>query len=366
MFILSACGSAPEKESLDDIDNTDNQQAPDPQPNVDSDPAPQIFYQGRIDSSDDDGTVIIWQGTQLQSEFTGGDLKIGFKNVSGQVYFDLEVDGQVAMLQAENGWVTSPIQLSDETHEVRLFKRSEADVGQATFIGLKGRHDGEEFTLFNTPNVSVSNRNNYDYKFLFFGDSITAGACNEDPGEDQWEDYSTHNNALSYGALTAENLNAEYRNVSVSGMGITMGYNKLLFKEVWDRVYPDPNSEKVNFDLWQPDVIFTNFGENDDSYSKSQNLSFPSNYTSEYVSVVRNIREAYPDSKIVILRGGMWGGAQSERLRGPWEDVVRILEGEDSNIESFVFNHWASQHPRVSDHRTMANELTSWLRSNLN
>lgn len=352
VLVLGACGSGEKKE-------------PDNKPDVPT-VSDEIHYQGRIDYSNANTPMLIWQGTTVETEFTGDSLQVGFSKVKGQVYFDVDIDGQTSMIKAENGWIDIPVAAGNDTHTVKLFKRSEADVGYIGFLGFKTKPEGssDTVTTLNIPDLSNATPD-ASLKILFFGDSITAGACNEDGGEDQWEDYSTHNNALSYGAMTAKVLDAEYRNISVSGMGITMGYNTLLFEQVWNRVYPDPSSDVADVSLWQPDVIFTNFGENDDSYSSSQNLDFPSNFTSKYVSVVRKIREAYPDSTIVVLRGGMYGGSQSQRLRGPWEDTVNTLEASDNNIKHFVFDHWSSLHPRVSDHETLSQELVTWAKANL-
>ena len=77
---------------------------------------------------------------------------------------------------------------------------------------------------------------------------------------------------------------------------------------------------------------------------------------------MKSIRQAYPAAQIVILRGGMLGGSQSERLRVPWEAAVTRLQKSDAKVASFVFKHWSDQHPRVSDHRAMADELIAWLK----
>ncbi|HYP16423.1 MAG TPA: hypothetical protein VEQ65_04360, partial [Opitutus sp.] len=104
-------------------------------------------------------------------------------------------------------------------------------------------------------------------------------------------------------------------------------------------------------------------GENDDSFARAQPLPFPNDaYISGYVSLVRNIRAVYQAAQIVLLRGGMFGGARSEPLRAAWEAAVGQLESGDVRVSHFVFQHWSSNHPRVADHRAMADELIAWLR----
>lgn len=315
---------------------------------------PRIHYDGRIDHSDPAQPVIIWQGSQIRFDFDGDKLAFLFSDVEGQVFFDLTIDDQTVAFQAQEGRVPCPIPLTDAPHNLTLFKRSEASAGTARFLGVQVS-DSSDVYAPESPDFSTS--------FIFYGDSITAGACNEDPGEDQWEDRSTHNNAFSYGALTAKALNARYRNIAISGMGISVGYTEDRFPETWNRLYPDAESPLADVADYQPDYVFINLGENDDSFSKGQNQPFPPDYADRYVSMVREMRAAYPNARIVILRGGMYGGSQSERLREPWEEVVTTLEAEDSNLTHFVFDHWSGPHPRVADHEAMAAELIDWIQA---
>jgi hypothetical protein len=145
-------------------------------------------------------------------------------------------------------------------------------------------------------------------------------------------------------------------------MGIAIGWTSVKAGEIWDRIYPDPNSARADLTSWTPNVVFVNLGENDDSYTKAKNLPFPTDdYLSGYRALVQSIRHAYPAARIVLLRGGMFGGAQSERLRTPWETVVEESERTDRGISHFVFKHWSSNHPRIADHRAMGDELIAWL-----
>jgi lysophospholipase L1-like esterase len=123
-----------------------------------------------------------------------------------------------------------------------------------------------------------------------------------------------------------------------------------------------PISPRADLTNWVPQVVFVNFGENDDSYTRVHGQPFPAGYTDGYVALVRAIRAAYPSAHIVLLRGGMFGGAQSEPLRTAWESAVTQLEAGDHAVSHFVFTHWTRNHPRVADDRAMADELTAWLK----
>jgi lysophospholipase L1-like esterase len=133
--------------------------------------------------------------------------------------------------------------------------------------------------------------------------------------------------------------------------------------QIWDRVYPRIDSPRADLTAWTPQVVFVNYGENDDSFTQRNNQAFPAaEFTDRYVMLVQAMRHAYPAATIVILRGGMYGGAKSERLRAPWYAAVGRLEEHDAHVTHYVFEHWSPTHPRVADDRAMADELIAWLR----
>jgi lysophospholipase L1-like esterase len=312
-------------------------------------------YEGRFDRTDPAAPVVVWQGSRIRIDFTGDQLVLCFDGFKDQTFFDIHVDDATAVLAVPVGAgqrVACPLPLTGGHHHLLLFKRSEAAAGFARFRGIEIAPAAE---------VATPAAPCYRLAMEFIGDSITVGACNEDGAADQWESRRTHNNALSYGALTAAAFAADYRNIAASGMGIVVGWVPFHAAEAWDRVYPDPKSPKADLSAWTPDVVFVNLGENDDSFTHAKGLPFPATFSAEYVSLVRSIRLAHPAASIVLLRGGMYGGAKSPALRQAWEAAVAELEGTDPRITHFVFQHWSSNHPRVSDDRAMADELIPWL-----
>ncbi len=319
---------------------------------------PRFIYEGRFDTSNfPAGPVVIWQGSRIRLDFEGDSLVLHFADAENQNFFDATIDGRTTIVDAS---ANAPARAATFTglgpgrHSLVLFKRTEAAAGTVRFVGVELAPGA---TAFAPPQPD------YPLALLFIGDSITAGACNEDGADDQWEDRRTHNNARSYAAFTAADLAADYRNIAVSGMGVAIGWTDVKAGEIWDRVYPNPASPRADLTAWTPDVVFVNLGENDDSYPRAKDIAFPGEaYTESYVALVRAIRTAYPKAQIAILRGGMFGGAQSERLRDAWQAAVTQLETTDPKLSHYVFQHWTTLHPRASDHRAMADELTAWLR----
>lgn len=318
---------------------------------------PHFRYEGRFDLSDPTAVGVVWQASRIFLEFEGDGLTLRFADLKGQVFFDAELDGRGSVVELRPG--TAPAgatfaHLGSGTHRLMLFKRSEAAAGSVRFLGAELAANATTLAP-----AAASSR----LKMEFFGDSITAGACNEDGAKDQWDDRRTHNSALSYGAFVAGAFQADFRDIAVSGMGIATGWTEVKAGEMWDRVYPVASSPRADLKAWKPDVLFINLGENDDSFTRSRQQPFPDEaFVRGYVSLVQGMRRVYPNAEIVILRGGMYGGALSERLRKPWETAVAQLETTDRRVTHFVFTHHATLHPRVSDHWAMAGELIAWLR----
>jgi hypothetical protein len=313
-------------------------------------------YEGRFDFSDSNAPVVIWQASRISLDFTGDSLGLLFDSATDQCFFNATVDGSNTVVEVREGKPARPATLAgfgSGLHHLTLFKRSEANAGTARFHGV---------VLAGGATVATPPLPEYRLRMEFFGDSITVGACNEDGETDQWENRRTHNAALSYAALTADAFLADYRNLAVSGMGIATGWVEPKAGEVWNKIYPNPASPPATLTNWVPQVVFVNLGENDDSYTRVHGQPFPAGYTDGYVALVRAIRAAYPAAYIVLLRGGMFGGAQSEPLRTAWESAVKQLEVNDKAISHFVFTHWTKNHPRVADDRAMADELIAWLK----
>jgi lysophospholipase L1-like esterase len=317
---------------------------------------PSFRYEGRFDFSDPGSPVVIWEASRISVDFQGPRVAVRFGPVTGRVFFDASVDGSNSILELREGSRETTVALpvsGSGLHRLTLFKRTEATAGTARFAGI-GIAPGE--AVF--PPAGPA----HTMRMEFIGDSITAGACDEDRGKDQWDDRRTHDAAFSWAALAAAAYSADYQNISVSGIGLATGFVDVLAGQVWDRTYPSASSPKADLARWTPDVVFVLLGDNDDSYPRAHGLPFPGNFAEKYVSLVRSIRASYPKAAIVLLNGAMWAGTHSKALGAAWATAVADLEAGDPGISHFVFSHWTDSHPRVADHRVLADELLAWLR----
>jgi len=332
-------------------------------------------YEGCFDFADRARPVVIWQGSRISLDFDGPLLVLHFAAPSDQTYFNVTVDDEThvvgvpavapAVDPGPGTWLVVlrdgdpacrfawPRPLGSGRHHLELYKRSEASAGHVAFLGAQ---------LAPGAHAWAPAAPDYRLRLQFIGDSITVGACNEDGPADQWDNRRTHNFAFSYATLAAPALRADLRCTAVSGMGITPAWADVTAAQVWDRVYPRPDAPRADLAAWPPDVVCINLGENDDSFNRSHHRPFPAGYTPGYVAFVRSVRAAWPQANIVLLRGGMFGGAKSDELREAWTAAVKELEAGDPAINHFVFTHWSANHPRVADDRAMAEELIAWLR----
>lgn len=317
---------------------------------------PRFIYEGRFDFSDSNAPVIIWEASRIRLDFSGDTLKLLFGDAKGQNYFNAEVDGASTIVTVNEGKPIQPPALSGfgpGRHHLMLFKRSEASAGTVRFGGVE---------LAAGASAWVPKPPHYRLRMEFIGDSITVGACNEDGATDQWTNRLTHDSALSYAALTAAAFDADHRNISVSGMGVTVGFVPKLAGEIWDRLYPETNSPPADLTRWIPQVVFVNFGENDCSFTRNHGQPFPAAFTDDYIALIHAIRAAYPQAHLVLLRGGILSGLHSPAYRTAWEAATARLEAGDQNISHFTFAHSSQTHPRIADDRTMAGELVAWLK----
>jgi lysophospholipase L1-like esterase len=317
---------------------------------------PSFTYEGRLDTSDPKGPVLVWEASTASIDFTGDSVCVLFGRCSGTAFFNATVDDSTTIIELKDGQkdVTSCLlAMGLGPHHLRLFKRSEAAAGSARF-------DGVRIAAGARVEKPAAGRR---LRFEIYGDSITAGACDEDGPSDQWESRRTHNAAYSWAALTSAAFSADYRNISVSGIGLATGFDDVLEGQVWDRIYPTAAAPKADLTVWTPDAVFVLLGDNDDAFPRSKKLPFPADFPEKYTAFVHHLRSTYPKAAIILLNGGMWAGVNSEWLGPTWNATVKALEAEDPALHHFTFQHWTMNHPRVADHKAMADELDAWLKA---
>lgn len=315
-----------------------------------------IHYMGRIDTSTaKDFIDLWWPGSTIEADFTGTSLKLKVEGTDpdSQHYLNVCIDGVSTILECEYGphTYTLATNLKNTTHHISLDKRTE--------VWSPIRFTGFELDA----NASlVPYEDQRKLKIEFYGDSITAGVCNEAPeGIDDYEDYIHYNNANAFGPLLAKKLDAQYSCIAIGGIGIVNGYLPVDMNDVWDWTLLDEPAPIWDFSKWQADYVVINLGQND--YSSTLSDTF----TTEYVTLISKIRSKYPNAHIFCTIGPMTA-SQDVTFVKRIADAVKIV---NTYGDSKVYFHALSQdagifHPRVAVNEAMANELADFIQDAVN
>lgn len=320
---------------------------------------PRMRWTGRIGPGPlHDARLLAWSGSELRARFTGRELALEFSSTHwGTSHFTVEIDGRVLPLAVPgNGWTVWRLRepLADGEHTLRLVKRTEASMAEVAFHGLRLAEGGR---LLDPPPARP-------LKLEFYGDSITAGACNGDVDADQYDDLYHHDGTRAYGALTAARLGADYVGIAVSGIGVTATWNELLMPQLWDRYAPRLDAGVAPPDARAPDVVLVNLGQNDHGFPASKGQRIAADFAPRYLAFVRGLRARYPQAKLVLLAGGMTAWKEEPAIPRALQQAVATLRGEgDARVWTTTFQAFAYAHPRIDVHAQMADELTRFLQT---
>lgn len=218
-------------------------------------------------------------------------------------------------------------------------------------------------------------------KIEFIGDSITCGYGVDDPDRNHHFKTSTEDNTKTYAYKTAQNLNADYSMVSVSGWGIISGYSSNGTKQAssqlpkyYDRLAVswtningvNPRAVRWDFKTFIPDVIVINLGTNDATYTKGNSTKIDE-YKEAYIQFLKDIRSKNPEAYIICSLGMM-----GQDLCSAVEAVVKSyseLTG-DTKVsylkfanQSFIDGIAADWHPSEKTHEKAATLLTNKIKS---
>ncbi|QYY34886.1 SGNH/GDSL hydrolase family protein [Ruficoccus sp. ZRK36] len=322
---------------------------------------PGFTYYGRVDAGDPQAPAIMWSGTYVEFGVEdASSLRLILDDSKGQNYFDVIVNGDEANMQVIDcvkGKHSYEVNLPTTTSRVTVFKRTEYTQGTTLFEGI----DLPEGAKMLPPAPAPSRR------IEFFGDSITCGMGNLAPDNAKDGNIDEKDNYLAYGAMTARNLDADYRCISRSGIGIIKSWYPLVMPELYNRLDPNDPSSRWDFTQWTPDVVVINLFQNDSwllARMEPGTAPGPEAIVQAYKDFVGSIRKEYPQAHIVCALGSM----DATREGSPWpgyieEAVAQMNAAGDKNVSVcfFPFDGF-SKHPRVKHHHRNAEILTDHIR----
>jgi lysophospholipase L1-like esterase len=310
-----------------------------------------IVFIGRFDISEPDKATFMYSGCTIRTVFSGKTIRIVLKEQSPN-YFTVLVDNQLHILKTNPGDTLYTIaeNLSDQKHHLDIIRNTEWSTGNTVFKG---------FEINNNANLYPPNMK--ERKIEFIGDSYTCGYGIYGKNHDEHFSYDTEDNYVSYGAITARNLQAEYTAVCRSGIGMLQGYGgsskftqPLLFDEIIQ------NSKiSWNYASYQPQVVVIELGTNDISVDLDAEK-----FITTYQQFIKKIRNNYPNATIVCAAGPNPGGDKWILLQKMIHSVVNKVNL--ANIFYFEFSNFTPNgsdwHPNAIEHQKMANELTIYLK----
>lgn len=323
-----------------------------------------IQYLGRISFLNPESPMFTFPSVQIRATFTGTSLRMIAKPKSG--YFMAQIDHseafKVSFNSERDSIVTLATALPEGAHQIQLMYVTEGYERRAEFRGFL-LDQGHQLL----PPPSLSNR-----RIEFIGNSITCGYGVESTERDAPFQDETCNHYLTYAARTARNLQAEEISVCRSGIGVYRNYDgprsgdKINMNTEYSHTLLYDNSQQWDFSRYQPQVVCINLGTNDTSTSGAD----PKLLKKGYENLLRQVRQAYADAKIVFLCGPMMGGEALTLAQKTMDEVVAEANRKgDNQVFRFDFKpqngdlgYGASWHPSYWQHEQMAGELTPFLR----
>lgn len=262
--------------------------------------SPEFQYMGRV-AVDQGEATYNWPGVTVTVGFSGKVLGIRLKG-GERNYFNVWVDDYpVQVVHAVNDTVWwFPERLARGKHQLRLVKRTEADMGTAVFYGV---YLGENESLVQ-PEVLPAR------KLMFIGNSITCGYGTE--GQNRTERFkpSTENCEKSYAPIIARAFKAQYHLISHSGLGMVRNYGdpeKISVKlqpmpARLDYLLDNDSTRRYELTNYQPDAIVVNLGTNDFS---TQPFPDEADFVEAGKALLHKLLGLYPGVKIFCITGPM-------------------------------------------------------------
>jgi lysophospholipase L1-like esterase len=316
---------------------------------------------GRFELSNPAAPVFAWSGSAIAVSFAGSAIGVTLSD-GGQNVFEVVLDGAHSRLSTQAGTKKYLLGsgLSNGPHDLLLYRRSEAFLGETTFNG---------FDL--APNAYLPSAPASTRRLEVIGDSISAGYGNEGTFPCEFS-ASTENHYLSYAAIAARRLQAELHTQAWSGIGVLRNHDGTrtgTMPELYARTLPERAASRWDFSKFVPDAVLINLSTNDFG-SGDPGSAFQEAYT----QLVRELRGHYPAARFYLAVGPMLEAAEHTLVLRYLRGVVseRAAAG-DKNLSVLEFGIQDSAadglgcdyHPSLKTHRKMADKMTAALTADL-
>ncbi|MEU8311494.1 cellulose binding domain-containing protein [Micromonospora sp. NPDC048887] len=316
------------------------------------------------------GVQYTWPGIYFEGRFRGTGVGIVLDDAQND--YAVQVDGATVATLVTPGQTTYWVRnLADADHTVRLVKRTESPWAAGEFGGLVAAPGG---AILARP--AARSR-----QIEFIGDSWTAGYGNMSTTRDCTGNGGVTRNSnadVTFGALTAQSLNADYQLIAWSGLGMVRNYNgqgtdtfrtyyETDLQALWNStVWQNPGT-------WKPQLVVVGLGINDFStalnagerWTTAEQLA--ADFRNAYLGFLDKLRTRYgPDTFIVLTYPDLPGTL----LAASVQQVVRTrTEAGDTRVRSLYYDDntlgldklGCDWHPSRRDDQLLAGALTRFL-----
>ena len=268
-------------------------------------------------------------------------------------YLEIVVDGMEKRIQTKSAYDTIVVaeNLKPGVHTLIISKNTEANIGFLELIGIRCKQ-------LIKPNPKPKRR------IEFIGNSITSGTGSDISsipcGKGVWQDQ--HNAYLSYGAITARTLNAQYHLSSVSGIGLMRSCcnMNIIMPKVFDKISMRNDTIAWDFSKYQPDVVTVCLGQNDGVQDSAI-------FCSNYILFLKQLRSYYPKATFLLLSSPMADTRLRSFMRSSIISVINSMNKQGGKkVYSYIFEKQFSSgcdyHPDLKEHRVIADQLSSYIR----
>lgn len=347
-----------------------------------------ITFIGRVDIQTKE-VHFAHAGVQIKFKFKGTTLKFGLEDISDgtaehQNFYNLYIDGvklDSIEINPAKRWYTIVYNFDNKECEVELFKRTEAMVAGAKFLGLK-----------TNKGATISKVDRLKRRIEWIGDSFTAGYGNlvsiaPPPLGNPSTGFHAKNqdNSLAWGALASRMLSAEYMCTVFSGRGTYRNWDNSeegTVPSFYNWISPNPNEGKGVWDFkkYQSDLVVINLGQNDFGPETHQTIVMTDSarFVNAYIDLLNNVHDKNPNAKIlVIIGGGMsdYYPANFNRLsrsRTFIQSAVNEFNSKTSGsvttyeLKTVTPPYGEDWHPTITAHQQMAQQAITAIRALMN
>ncbi|SDG60296.1 GDSL-like Lipase/Acylhydrolase family protein [Lentzea fradiae] len=307
-----------------------------------------------------------WPGVYFEGRFRGTGVGIVLNDAAND--YDVQVDGVTTATLVAPGRTTYRVEgLSDGDHRVRLVKRTESPHAAGEFGGFVATSGGAVL-----PKPGPRTR-----QVEFIGDSLTAGYGNMSTGRDCSATGGVTRNTntdLSFGALTAKALDADYQINGFSGLGMVRNYDGhtpgTSYRDYYDRALLHVEGDVWRKPpTWRPRVVVVGLGTNDFSTAVKPGEPWTpetlvAEYKTAYHGFLDKLRTRYGPATTIIVSVPDASGAFPEAASQVVRD--RVALGEQrlhywNYADPALDRLGCDWHFSARDHRLIAAKLGDYL-----